>query len=247
MRKRKRLYLLLTVCALFIGLFCGSCSVRQDVLLGEAGQGTAEIRIALQPVLVRYFTDLLNFAGEEGAPIFDEYAIRRAFRTVPELKLQDVEVPSRGELFLRLTFSDIEQVFFRQIGSDVTPAVTLTPAQEGWKTSLYLNTENYGEIVNRMMQLTGMSAFEDYLAGLLEPGPEEVIIDMYEYAFEDYLEGESVQELLKNSEIVMDFTAPREILGARGGKMSGRGIRYVIPLLEILTLDEPLYYHFIYR
>ena len=70
---------------------------------------------------------------------------------------------------------------------------------------------------------------------------------MYEYAFEDYLQGESAEKLLRSSEIVLRFTAPGEILGHRGGRVEKRSITYRIPLLDILTLDEPLYYHFLYR
>ncbi len=223
-----------------------SCSVEQDVSLDREGAGTADITIALKPVLIRYFTDLLEFAGEEEAPIFDVYAIRQAFSSIPELELRNVEIPSRGTLHLEIAFSDIEQAFFRQIGTDVPSAVTLSPVQSGWKTGLYLDLENYKKILSRMLVLTGMITFEDYLTGLLEPGPEDVIVDMYEYAFEDYLQGESVKEILQDSAMVLSCTGPREVLGARGGEIEGKTITYSIPLLDILTLDKPMYYHFIY-
>jgi hypothetical protein len=247
-RRTKPLRLAIAVCAAVMICSAGSCSVSQDVSLDREGRGTADITVTLKPVLVRYFTDLLQFAGDDTAgSIFDENAVRQAFSTIPELDLLDVEVVSKGELRLAVAFSDIEEAFFRQVGSDVHPAAEVTRSNDGWKTSLYLDTDNYTEIVDRMLIVTGMVMFEDYLTGLLAPGPEDVIIDMYEYAFEDYLQGESVEKLLNNSEIVLRFTTPEEVLGHRGGKAAGRNITYRIPLLDILTLDKPLSYHFLYR
>lgn len=250
MKCRRTIHFRLTAAlgGLVIFFIAGSCSVSQDVLLQQGGRGTADIEIVLQPVLVRYFSDLLEFAGEgDSHSIFDEKAIRSSFASIPELELQDVKVVSKGELHLKVAFRDIKTAFFRQVGSEVEPAVEVFRGNEGWETSLYLDTENYGRIVDRMLILTGMAAFEDYLTGLLEPGPEEVIVDMYEYAFEDYLRGESVENLLEKSEILLAFTVPEEILGHRGGRAGKRSITYSIPLLDILTLDKPIYYHFLYR
>lgn len=233
---------------IFLLIIFSSCSVEQNVMLDGEGGGEAEVDITLEPVLVRYFTDLLEFSGDEVDSIFDEAAIRAAFRDIPELELTGLSIVSKGRLRLFVKFTDLEKAFFDQVGSGVAPAVDVNRSAEGWKTSLYLNTDNYRKITERMMALTGMAAFEDYLAGLLEPGPEEVIIDMYGYAFEDYLDGISAEEVLEKSNITLRFTAPKEILGHRGGRIfGGNTIRFVIPLLDILTLEKPIYYHFLYN
>jgi len=233
----------------FLCVFCFiSCSVRQDVELTRQGSGTADISIELNPMLTRYFTDLMEFAGDENSEtIFDTAAIRGAFREIPELDLIDVHAPSKGELYLRIAFTDIEQAFFRQIGTDVIPAAEVTQYGNNVKTNLYLDTENYNKIVERILVLTGMVVFDDYLTALLEPGPEEVILDIYEYAFEDYAVEDSVETVLRQSDIIVKFTVPEMIGDHRGGKVEGRSITYTVPLFDILTLDDPIFYNFIYH
>ena len=159
--------------AALILITAGSCSVSQDVLLDRQGRGTAEINITLKPVLVRYFTDLLEFSGNgEIDSIFNETAIREAFRTIPDLALLDMEILAKGKLYLSVAFSDAEKAFFSQVGTEVAPAVEVNRRDEGWKANLYLDTDNYGEIVDRMLILTGMVMFEDYLTGALRTRAE---------------------------------------------------------------------------
>lgn len=229
-----------------------SCTVRQQVELGREGSGTAEVDVDLHPMVVRYITDLIVFSGgPKPDSIFDPEAIRAAFDTIHDLTLRDLEITGPGSLRIGLSFSDVQAVFTSQMGTEVVPVASASRKGSASETVLYLDRDNYGAIVARVLVLSGMIEFQDYLTGLLEPGPEEVILDMYEYAFEEYTEGKSVRELLEESEIVLEFAVPNRIISHRGGEIPETGggdrIRYTVPLLDILTLDEPISYSFDYR
>ncbi len=233
-------------------LFTASCTVRQQVELGREGSGTAEIEVELHQMAVQYINDLIVFSGgPEPDSIFDPEAIRAAFDTIPDLTLRHLEITGSGSLRIGLTFSDVRAVFTSQVGEGVVPVARASRKGKTSEAGLYLDRDNYGAIVARVLVLSGMIAFEDYLTGLLEPGPEEVILDMYEYAFEEYTEGKSVRDVLEESEIVLEFAVPNRIISHRGGEIPETGgdarIRYTVPLLDILTLDEPISYSFDYR
>ena len=230
-----------------------SCTVRQQIELDREGGGSAGVEVELHSMVVRYITDLIVFSGgPEPESIFDPAAIEAAFNSIPELTLRDLEITGPGSLRLDLDFSNIETFFTSQVGADVSPAARVVRKKSASEAFLYLDRDNYAAIVARVLVLSGMIAFEDYLTGLLEPGPEEVILDMYEYAFEEYAGEKSVREVIAESKIVLEFVAPKEIISHRGGKLPGEGgpdgrVLFLLPLLDILTLDEPITYSFLFR
>ena len=252
MRPRTAIPAAAGLAAMLLFLFTASCTVRQQIELDREGGGSAGVEVELHPMTVRYITDLIVFSGgTEPESIFDPASIEAAFNSIPELTLRDLEITGPGSLRLDLDFSNIETFFTSQVGGDVSPAAKVVRKKSASKAFLYLDRDNYAAIVARVLVLSGMIAFEDYLTGLLEPGPEEVILDMYEYAFEEYAGVKSVREVIEESEIVIEFAVPNRIISHRGGEIPETGgdarIRYTVPLLDILTLDELISYSFDYR
>ncbi|HUX21944.1 MAG TPA: hypothetical protein VMW69_11950, partial [Spirochaetia bacterium] len=99
--------------ALSLIVILAGCSMHQSIVLNPDGSGSADVQVALGPLVVQYMNDILGSLGSEptdpasGPPLFDLGQIRSAFDAVPDVKLVDLSAPSRSTLRLRLAFSDI--------------------------------------------------------------------------------------------------------------------------------------------
>jgi hypothetical protein len=100
----------------------------------------------------------------------------------------------------------------------------------------------------RFLTLAALEDYQEYVTALLEPGPREVILDMYRYAFEDYLEeGRTVQEMLEESTVELIVDPRGDITAQTGGRLTGGAAVFTLPLIEILTMEEPFSYRVRFR
>jgi hypothetical protein len=247
-------FLFLALIAVLIFFFLPGCTVRQDISLNRDGSGTAELTIGLKPMLVGYFQDLMEFAGADpGSDVFDADAVREAFADIPELTLNSAEILDTGTLRLDIAFTDIEKAFYSQVGADVPPAVRIAREPGGTEASFYYGVKNHDRIIERVLEITGLALFNDYLFGLLTPGPAEEILDMYEFVFEEYSGSRSVEKIMRESEIVLTFSPPSRITpldgksSYSGTPVPGGKVRYVLPVLDLLTLTNDISFSFLYN
>jgi hypothetical protein len=104
------------------------CSMNQSVVINPDGSGSADVRVVLGPLVVRYMEDILGSLGSgasnaSGGPaFFDLGRIRRAFGEIEGVKLTELSSPSRSTLHLRLSFSDINSVFPVAVGTGARTA-----------------------------------------------------------------------------------------------------------------------------
>lgn len=241
--------LILTVLLCFTLL---SCSVHQQLYVRQEGTGVLNMRIDLSPMLVDYLTDLAEIRGGGAGEVrlFDVGGIKETIDGMPDLTLLSAQTQEdeEGVLITSVLFNNIKQAFHENLGNDIKPAGRLVDQGEQKILELYLDRDNYSKIVERFITLSSLDEFGPYVTALLEPGPEETIVEMYEYAFEEYTEGKTVKQQIEGSRITLDVYIDGEIADySAGKKLDGidhfpSGIRLAIPLIEILTLDRPLRY-----
>ncbi len=255
--RKDRLSLRALLCVIGLSLFLGfsSCSVRQEIYMAEDGSGTTSVDLELSPMLVRYLDDLIHFTGGDptATELFDIEEMYRVFSEIPELKLHHAVSPERSRLSTIVGFVEINQVFLEQVGPDVEEAARLEQEGDVRTLFLYLDRENYRQIVGRVLRLSSLDDYSTYMSGLLEPDSREIILEIYRYAFEEYAKEKSVQQVLEQSEVVFDVYINGRIVHRTGGTViEGKngfdtGVRYAIPLLDILTLEEPIRYSLSFR
>ncbi len=219
--------------------------MKQTVYLESDGSGTAEIRITLHPVLERYMRDLISLSAEvpEDEPIFDPVAIERTFQRIADLELLSAEVPSPAELTARVRFHNLAAVFTDELPEGVRLPARFVPRGGAREAVFFLDYDNYLHMTARFLSLAALDDYQEYVTALLEPGPREVIIDMYEYAFEDYLEeGQSVVEMLEESTVELKVDPGGNITAQTGGTLTDGAVVFTLPLIEVLTMEEPFSY-----
>mgnify|MGYP005628429059 CR=1 FL=1 len=228
-----------------------SCTVNQQVYLNPDGSGKADVEIKLDSMLVNYMESLSEISGERsGKAIFDLSRIKLFFDQNPGLALLYAISPQPSVLRLGFTFKNIQEVFESELegssGSSNLP-ITYDGSGKDKKFLFHLDRDNYNAVVDRVIEISSFGAYEEYFRALLEPGPEELIVDMYTYAFEEFTKDNSVVEVLKSSTISTYLEIKGKLLSYKGGKPEQGGINYVIPLLRLLTLETPLEYEVIFR
>lgn len=246
----KQYHVLLCIIFLSAALGFSSCSVRQEIYMAEDGSGTTSVGLELSPMLVRYLDDLIDFTGQDptATELFDIEEMYRVFSDIPELELLQADSSERSRLSTVVRFVSINQVFLEQVGPDVEEAARLDRGGEVTTLFLYLDRDNYRQIVDRVLRLSSLDDYSAYMSGLLEPDSKELILEIYRYAFEEYVKEKSVQQVLEHSKVVFDVYINGKIVHRTGGTViEGKngfdtGVRYEIPLLDILTLEEPIRY-----
>lgn len=219
------------------------CSVRQEVSLDLSGGGEVAGEIVLHPVLTSYLEDLsMAMGGEvEGAlPLFDLPGIRSAFAENEGIELESLSSPRREVLRFALQFDDLN-----------TPFEALPPVErnifefrrEGERRSLHmaLNRENFSQI-SAYFPVMDEAVLAYFLPQGDQPVSEELYKDDLSYALEDYLGGDSLEEILDTSSIRIAVGFDGTLVEQRGGRVDGERVVFSIPLLKILLLNEPLEY-----
>ena len=226
------------------------CTVEQRVFLEADGSGTAEIHVTLHPILESYMRDLISLSAEisEDGPIFDTKAIERTFQGIADLELVSAEVPSPAELTARVRFYDIAAVFSDELPEGVRSPAVFTRRGAAKEAFFYLDYDNYLHMMARFLSLAALEDYQEYVTALLEPGPREVILDMYQYAFEDYLEGgQTIEEVLEESTVELTVDPAGNVTAQTGGRLIGGKAVFTLPLIDILTMDEPFSYRVLFR
>ena len=232
---RSRFFILI----IFLILVFSGCQYRQDLHLHDDGSGTALISIELSPMFSDYLFSLSGAFDDNEGQIFDLEEIEESFKATPGLTLNGLKSPSAGELSLDITIEDVSSLF-NQSG-DERGLLSLT--QEGNREVLsFLLTP---ETISQFLAISPMA--ENPLLASLAPQPnnpisKEEYLDLFEYAFEEFAGEKGVSSQVRESGITLNVFTQNRILRHDGGILIDKGILYDIPLLDILTLSDPLEY-----
>lgn len=240
---------IITFGILALALVFSGCTMKSRIVLDTDGSGDSAISMELSPVLYDYLMTLQESVADPSVgvqPLFNEAAVFEAFSATPSVSLTSVTIPNPQSLEILFRFDDLEAVFDE--GKQVQVDKVFTLSKQGNQKTLrfFLSAENFSSI----MSLVPME--DTTMIDALGPQPEfetseEDYIIMIDYLLEDVAEGRNVEEILKNSFIDLTLEVKGRIISHQGGEKSGRQIEYHIPLLKVLTLNDPLEYEIVFE
>ncbi|MGM0675354.1 MAG: hypothetical protein ACQETQ_11715 [Spirochaetota bacterium] len=218
--------------AMVLGLL--GCTVREDITVSVDGSGTTEVDIALDEVFIRYLRDLSGSVGgeEEELRIFDVEEIRRRFAERPGIEVLELSRGDPGELSLSLAFDDVagliseEETRFLSVeqGGD-TSRLEITASREAVEEALTYSPLE-GSSVSQMLMPPEDMGSEEYTEYLL-------------WALEEYDDADTLRNKIESASIALHVEVDGEIVSQSGGRRDGETVRFEIPLVELLTLEEP--------
>ena len=236
-------------CIALLGLLIlsTSCTVSNEITIQNDGSGSSFVEIALNRLSVRYMSDLIVSLGgslDEDTVLFDVEAIRTAFTERQGVELVSIEPEGLDVLRLEIRFDDVRAILDSEATADHSGAAPVSFSRIGStrKLSVHFSRENFAAI-------TGLFILPDSPITVLIPYSEhdflsrDEYLEVTEYAFEDYLEEQTMEEMLTTSGISVAIESPGTITDVQGGlhpdDASDRA-NFFIPLLDLLTLEEDL-------
>ena len=232
--------------AVFFALV-SSCTVTNEIFIQDDGSGSARVEIKLHPLSVRYVDDLMESFGESspgGNMLFDVDAIQSAFDAREGVDLVSIEPDGVDILRLEIEFDDVRSVLMDDRLEAESNDNPISFERRGSKRELdvVFTRGNFGAV-------TGLFILPDSPATVLVPYSDrdflsrEEYIEVSEYAFEEYLENEAMEDILKSSGIFVSVSPAGRITGVQGGQKDPDKPEiavFFVPLLDLLTLEDDL-------
>ena len=223
-----------------------SCTITNEVTIQNDGSGLSKVEIKLHPLSVRYMSDLIeSFGGSqtEENVLFDVETIQAAFDDRQGVELVSLEPEGLDTLRLEIEFDDVRMILNSDrssSGSDEPLSFTRNGAKR--ELEVHFSRKNFDKV-------TGLFVLPDSPITVLIPYSEDDFLsrdeylEVTEYAFEYYLENETMEEILTTSGISVSVTTPGNITRIRGGaedSSSSNQVVFFIPLLDLLTLEDDI-------
>ncbi len=238
-------HILIIFNSILLIIFLNACSSRQDVYISNTGEGTVSIDINLDNMLTSYAGDLLGgFSNIETKEInlFDTNKISYIISDLESVSLADINSESSEKLHLELDFMDPGKIFNEPEVSGTPDLISFSTRKAGnkdrYKISLYLTKYNF----NTAMSLVGMNDSEilDTFGPQDNPYTDTEYLDLMDFLFEEYETSYKIRSIVKSSEIVINLQIDGKIVECYGCTDSGSTVEIKIPLLDIVTLENPI-------
>ena len=221
------------------------CTSQQDLHLRADGSGTTELRMEVHEVLVRYLADLQGLFDVDPAdtPIFDLDEMEEVFAANDALELVSAETPQNNVLQLRLRFDDVARIAAARDGSNDD---LLSLEREGQTQTLriFLNPIT----VRELLALTPIGEVAEFL---LPPRGQDMSSSEYvEYivwALEEYESAAVLRTVVSEAAIELRVTVDGQLISQQGGQREGNAVVFRIPVVELLTIQQPVRYSLTYR
>lgn len=236
---------LLTFTAVLMLIFLNACSSRQDVYISDTGKGTVSIDINLDDMVVQYSRDLLGgFSNTETEKIklFDIDKISYIISNLESVSLTDINSDSSDVLHLEMDFQDPGNILDSPEIPGTPDVISFSRRNSGSvvikQLKLHLSQKNF----NTVTALVGMKETEvmDTFGPQENPYSESEYLDLMEFLFEEYESSWRIRSVLKSSEIIINLQVDGKIVECSGCTGSGSMAVIKIPLLDIVTLEEPI-------
>ena len=236
--KRAAAGIALTVCLV------ASCTVRQEVTLRADGSGVARVDVEVKEFFASYLMDLAEFTGTEvdrEVGLFDPQELREAIGAKDGVEVLEVERVSPVHLRMLIGFDSIEELMSSEQMLSETGILTLHRSGQRWEFRLHFDKQNFTQIsaLFPMVDQTLLQMFgpqEDFSIS------ENEYLEMMSFAL-----GEQGPPAIKESVIEAEVLVPGRIIAQSGGELEGSRVKFAIPLIKILLLEEPLDYSITYQ
>ncbi len=239
MHIRKKLMQLIIV--IFIVLVFLSCSLKQTLYIDKNAAGNIDFELTLVPFFIEVTEQLSElFPGEDNSVQkstkgpFDLEKIREDFSKNKGSVLQQLDTPSDNILHGSIKFDDIRIALNGTGSNNILDLFSFTTKDGIFTLTVVLNYETVKQFLlsNPSMNSPLMETF----GPLANKGlTEEDYLDMMQFA----LGGESSLGI-KESFLSLNVDVKGNIISQSGGLIVDHNtVKFKIPLLQVLILDEP--------
>lgn len=236
-KKCKYFFSILSLFLIFVVL--QSCTLKQTLHIDKNSSGTIDFDLSLASFFVEVteqlselFPDDSNVIEKNNGP-FDLEKIKEDIDKNDSTELKALENPSENILRGTIAFDDISRALTVDGSNGIMDIFNFKVDNNRYILSVELNYETVGRFLlsNPSMDSPLMESF----GPMANKGLSELdYLDMMEFAF-----GDESRLGIKESFLVMDVIVDGTILSQNGGKLiDGDTVRFEIPLLKILLLDE---------
>ena len=229
----------LFVVPFFIFLLLSSCATRINGVLSAEGQADLQVSVALEPRMTAFIQRTSVAAGaQSGAALLDGPALSASMlaapgvaaaslaNTTPSAVQGPVSISRLGDF---LAFGDgraREFVSFEQNGAQGGKCVISLSRDSGTDVLAFISPE-----------------IVDYLTMLMAPVATGESLSKTEYlALVGSVYGKAIADEIAKSIIAASLTFPGQVQSVSGGTFSGTKAEFAIPLLDVLVLENPLYF-----
>lgn len=217
-----------------------SCTLKQTLNINKEAAGDISFELTLAPFFVEVAEQLSElFPEENDIPdsshgIFDVVKIREDFSKSSGSILEKLENPSSNILQGTLLFDDIRTALNGSGSNNILEIFSFTTKNNINTVSVEINYETVEQFLmaNPSMNSPLMESFGPLANRGLN---KEDYLDMMQFAL-----GDESRVGIRESYLIMDINVDGKIISQSGGtKVDQDTVRFKIPLLRILLLDEP--------
>lgn len=224
---------------LIIILLLQSCSLKQILYIDKTSAGNVSFELTLASYFTEVAKQLSDLLPEDPEVqdskkgLFNPEQIREDFAGDESVVLQDLESPSQEILKGRLTFEDVTNVFTGSMPADEKGIFRFSNNRDVYTLSLELS---YTTIERLLVSNPSMnSPLMESFGPLANKGlTDNDYLDMMQFAL-----GDESRAGIEESFLLLDVNVDGKVVSQKGGvKLDEDTVRFRIPLLRILILDE---------
>jgi hypothetical protein len=220
------------------GFLAMSCGVQVDAAVMADRRATAQLNVAIHPVLQAYLADLAGTGKDGKAPdVINADRIRARLAEEPGITVRSLEASLKGGVRINLEIADLQKLF---AGKNATVKNVFTMASEGGRTVLKVRLDRAA--VESFIGM-GLEKNDTSLRYLL-PQNATMTADKYRenlrWALEEYGTAEQLAELFKTAVISVRLTLPGAVQSSSGFTVvdkAGGKLQLSLSLLELMTLQ----------
>ncbi len=233
---------------IFSGVFAlllGGCSSNQEIYISNSGEGNIAIDVELDEMIVKYSRDLLGgFSNIPSANLrlFDIEKIADTVKSLKSVNLVQINSDSPNRLHLEFTFGNPGKILKIKPGEGIPEPITFSTERVNGRIRkmlrIYLVRENFG-LITSLVGMNGSDIVHTF-GPQDDPYSKEEYLDLMEYLFEEYETPSIIRRIIRESEIIIDLKIDGTVINYSGCSVSGRNVIIQIPLLDIVTLKDPI-------
>ncbi len=217
-----------------------SCTLKQTLNINKEAAGDISFELTLAPFFLEVADQLSElFPGDNEIPdnsqgLFEIEKIREDFSKNNGSSIKKLENPSSNILQGTLLFDDIRTALNGSGSNNILEIFSFTTKNNINTVSVEINYETVEQFLmaNPSMNSPLMESFGPLANRGLN---KEDYLDMMQFAL-----GDESRVGIRESYLIMDINVDGKIISQSGGtKVDQDTVRFKIPLLRILLLDEP--------
>ena len=212
-----------------------SCSAGINGVVMEGGAAEISVKTALGPRTLGLIRSIKGFMGDSsGGQILNGESISRSMEAAPGIRSAFLKNTSSEALEGTISISHVGDF----LSSDDSKFITFSEGERNSSIVAVLDRNTAPLLISKFPP-----EVEEYLSALMAPVVLGERISRQEYlSLVAMVYGRPLADEIAAASIKALIEFPRPPKSVQGGKIVGKQAEFVVPLLDLLVLDQPLRY-----